>query len=379
MPVWKRYLGVRVKRGDKGYDRGTWIASGRVAGQSYKVALPKESIKTAEAARQKDDEIRSKIRDGEFIWDKIKFSDFVQDTYLPYCQLNNESYKQKIIECRFLTRFFKDMLLQSVTPEKCEDYKRWRMVQKKRCQKCISGTHSICDTGTVKNSTINRELTTLQKLLEIALRNHKIKNNPMRSVAKMTEGAPRERFLSHDEKKRLLEAVSKNRHLRAIVPLALLTGWRKGQLLGIRKKDLDHNQQSVSIIKSKQTAARKVPVSKMAWDILMQLAEIADDHLFMNNKGEPLGDFKEAWWNALKIARIEDFHFHDLRHTFATDMLAAGAGEFAIQAALGHANIKTTKIYAHVQNDGLRLALEAVSRGDNGNPQAIFEPTEILQ
>lgn len=119
---------------------------------------------------------------------------------------------------------------------------------------------------------------------------------------------------------------------------------------------------TVTIKKSKRSKARKVPVSLMAWDIISALAENSDDFLFVNRDGDQLGDSKDSWWAALDAAGIKDFHFHDLRHTFATDMLIVGARDFTVQAALGYANIKTTGIYTHVQNDYLRSALEMVSQ-----------------
>jgi site-specific recombinase XerD len=104
-----------------------------------------------------------------------------------------------------------------------------------------------------------------------------------------------------------------------------------------------------------------VPVSLLTWKIISALAETAQDFLFVNPKGKQLGDFKDDWWKALERAGISGFHFHDLRHTFATDMIAAGGQSVTVQAALGHANIKTTGIYTHVSNENLRKALEMVS------------------
>ncbi|MGI8494921.1 MAG: tyrosine-type recombinase/integrase [Pyrinomonadaceae bacterium] len=169
----------------------------------------------------------------------------------------------------------------------------------------------------------------------------------------------RERFLSDEEKRKLLAAVSHDKRLTSIILIGLLTGWRKGQILGVRKIDLDYINKAVTIKKSKQSPPRKVPVSLMAWSIFVNLAENAEDYLFGNRDGNRLGDFKDSWWKALSEA--ENFHFHDLRHTFATDMITGGARDFTVQVALGHANIKTTGIYAHIQNDYLRAALEMVS------------------
>lgn len=142
--------------------------------------------------------------------------------------------------------------------------------------------------------------------------------------------------------------------------LALTTGWRKEQILSVKKSDLDYTNRAVSIIKSKKTPPRKVPVSSFAWQIFARLAEAAkSDYLFYNEKtGERLGDFKKAWGTALKSAGIADFRFHDWRHTFATDLFELGAESFTIQTALGHSEIKTTEIYTHVKDNVLRKQLE---------------------
>lgn len=383
MPVYKRFKGKKVKRGNPDYDKATWIAAGMVDGTRYHKSLPK--AKTKSDATEAEDLIIAGIRQGDFdfLRDKTNFTDFVDSTYLPYCKVNNSTYRQKTYECNYLKSFFKKRLLKAITPKMCEEYKQWRLAQKARCQKCIHETHSEnepCEGRTVQPSTVNRELTTLKKLFNVAVENRKLKESPMRFVKKLDEPAPRERFLGAEEKQRLLAACRPNPQLLAIVMLALLTGWRKDQILSVRKTDLDETHRAVSIKKSKQQAARKVPVSPLAWQIFAALAEKADDHLFVSRMtGEKLGDFKDGWWAALDKANIRDFHFHDLRHTFATDMLAFGARDFTIQAALGHANIKTTSGYTHVKNDYLVEALEAVSNHINFNDYTIFTPSDKTQ
>lgn len=151
--------------------------------------------------------------------------------------------------------------------------------------------------------------------------------------------------------------------------------------MSVKKSDLDYDTQSVSIIKSKKNAARKVPVSRFAWQIFGRLANIADklntDWLFFNEKtGKRLGDFKKSWRTALEKADIDDFHFHDLRHTFATDLLSLGAESFTIQTALGHSEIKTTQIYAHVTNDLLKSQLELLGQKQNPNLYKIADESK---
>jgi integrase len=350
-----------------------------IGGVRYHHAL--KDCKTKDKAKEREDLIVSKIRNGEFdlLKDKTHFAEFIDDDYLPYCKINNTTYKQKVIECNYLKTYFKNVLLKSVTPRMCENYKAWRLEQKVRCQKCERQIHASCERPTVKTSTVNRELTTLKRLFNYAVENRKLKENPMRFVKMLAEPESRERYLTIEEKQRLLVACAKNTQLLAIVLIALLTGWRRGQILGVRKQDLDHSRQAVNIKKSKQNKARKALVSPVVWNIFLSLSEKANDHLFISQKtGKPLKDFKIAWWNALDRAQIEDFHFHDLRHSFATKMLDDGHESRMIQEALGHARISTTGIYTHVLDENMRAALQAVSSDINPDHYTIFTPTEAV-
>jgi integrase len=221
----------------------------------------------------------------------------------------------------------------------------------------------------VANSTVNRELTTLKKLFSLAVANRKLKENPMRFVKMLEEPSPRERFLTVDEKNRLLESVSSDKKLQAIVLLALLTGWRKSQILSVRKSDLDFEHLVVLRKKSKRAPARKVPVSSSAWNIFASLAANADDYLFTNRDGKPLKDFKESWWSALKRAEIEGFRFHDLRHIFSSELILSGANPLVVRDALGHAQLSTTEIYMQMQSSAMQKALD--DHADN-NPDYVM-------
>ncbi len=196
----------------------------------------------------------------------------------------------------------------------------------------------------------------------------------MRFVEMLPEAAPRVQFLNDDEKQRLYQAIRGNRQLLGIVSIALTTGWRKGQILSVKKSDLDAKHKAVQIIKSKKSPARKVPVSNYTFAVFESLAnEAKTEYLFFNEKtGKQLGDFNKAWKTALTQAGINNFRFHDLRHTVATDLYDMGAGEFLVQTALGHANIKTTRDYVHVKNKSLRDQLENLTDSNKPSSPAII-------
>ena len=118
----------------------------------------------------------------------------------------------------------------------------------------------------------------------------------MRFVEMFGEPPPRDQFLTDDEKQRLYQAIRGNRQLLAIVLIALTTGWRKRQILTVKKSDLDAKHKAVQVIKSKKSPARKVPVSNYTFAVFEHLAnEVKTEYLFFNEKtGKRLGDFKRA-------------------------------------------------------------------------------------
>ena len=275
MPVFKRYKGKKVTRADKNYDKATWIAQGMVGGERYHVAL--KTAKTKADAEIEEDLIIGKMRVGEFgfIKDNTKFAGFVDEIYLPYCVMNNVGYVQKVCECNSLKSFFGNIALKSITSGKIEDYKRWRSSQRVRCQKCLNDRHEadeVCSPRLVSPTTVNLDLSTLKKLLNVAIENRKLKDNPMRFVKMLPKPPSRKRYLSNEEIVKLIEAIGENRRLLAIVLIGLATGWRKGQILSVRKADMNYVNQMVTLIKSKKVPERTIPVSDFVWRILDDLA-----------------------------------------------------------------------------------------------------------
>lgn len=382
MPVWKRWDGKKVVRGDKNYDRATWVASGSVEGHRYNTAFPREKVKTAAEARVAEEALRQSKRSGDyaFLIDKTRFSEFVDNEYLPYAKEENDSYETKVFEAAPLKTYFKDALLKSFTPQSCEKYKNWRKAQFKRCQKCAHNIKHECRPEIISPSTVNREMTTLSAILERAIFLSKIKENPVQAVKKLREPEARERFLTLEEKERLLAETSKHTLLHLFVLIGILTGWRSGQILSLRRSDLDEPTHTATLIRSKQQKPRRVTVGDQAWKILLYLAERSrGDYLFYNPKTQTRYlSFKRKWGEALQKTGIENLHFHDLRRTFATDMLRLHASDLVIKNALGHSNLQTTSIYARSDNETMREALNAVGDGLSIDVDAIIERDGML-
>lgn len=377
MAVWKRYKGRRVKRGHKDYDKATWIAAGKVDGVPYKKALPKETIKTAEQARAEDDRIRTGVRTGEPIHSKARFSEYVDNEFLPYWQTNFLTYPGKVSQCKTLKIFFKNESLKAITPSRCEALKRWLLKREKDCQKCRNNRPHECTPQSIKNATVNRFLSTLRTIFDRARADRKIIENPMDFVPALKEDSRRERYLTIDERERLLNSLPTKLQPYAVIITAFLTGWRRGQILSLKVSSLMPGGM-VWRPAQKGQPKRLVPVHPLVYRILTSLAEIREDWLFINPAGKKLVSFDPVWRDVLKTAGITDFRFHDLRHNMATELLDGGTAEFAIQHALGHARVQTTQGYTHVKNEYLAHALGRLKVDDIPILEAISMPSDAI-
>lgn len=187
-------------------------------------------------------------------------------------------------------------------------------------------------------------------------------DNPVRRRGmKPKEPRGRVRFLSRDERERLLEAcrASRNKHLYPIVLLALITGMRRGEILGLTWDRVDFARNVVLIEDTKNNDRRAVPIVGPARQILQEqearyrLKRQQDTNLvfpapFRFGRDTKPVDIQSAWDMAIKRADIKDFRFHDLRHSAASELAMSGATLAEIAEVLGHRSLSVTQRYAHL-------------------------------
>lgn len=206
------------------------------------------------------------------------------------------------------------------------------------------------------SSTVNRYLAALSKAMSIAVTEWGwLDDSPMRKVSKPSEAPGRNRFLSFEEKDRLLKAcqASTNPYLYPLVSLALLTAMRYGELVSLRWADIDFERNTITLRETKNGDRRVVPLIPAAVTILKQLPNSASSPADLVFKSERLNSRKgtvsirNAFEKALKVAEINDFRFHDLRHTAASYLAMSGATQGELMAILGHRSPHMTRRYAH--------------------------------
>lgn len=204
-------------------------------------------------------------------------------------------------------------------------------------------------------STVNRYLSTLSHAYTIAVKEWGwAEENPLFKVSSLTEPRGRIRFLSDEERARLLEACreSKNRFLYPVVVLALSTGMRSAEIMNLRWKDVNLKDGSIILYETKNGEIRRVALTGHALECvknLKQIRRIDTDLLFPRAKGKkaPI-TLRKPWMAALEEAKIEDFRFHDLRHSAASYLAMNGASIAEIAEVLGHKTLQMVKRYSHL-------------------------------
>jgi integrase len=190
--------------------------------------------------------------------------------------------------------------------------------------------------------------------------------HPCRSVERRTENNEKVRFLSDDERCRLLEACKRSPwpRLYLLVMLALTTGARKGELLSLRWEDLDLERGLAHCGRTKNGDAKALPLTPAVIELLKPLAGALGGLVFASGRCPSAAyAFESRWAQALREAKVRNFRFHDLRHSCASLLAQSGATLLEIGDVLGHRQLAMTKRYSHLTT-GHKAALVNRVLGD---------------
>lgn len=205
-----------------------------------------------------------------------------------------------------------------------------------------------------KAHTVNRDFAHLRAALEHC-RQHGVQM-PAIDWKKLKADEPpgRIRFLSRDEYDALMAVA--HRDIRPIILCAVTTGLRWGDIYRLEWRQIKLEERVIQIQRTKANKALTVRVSAA---LMAALSTTPVE----KRRGKPFvwTGFRRRWEKALRDAKIEDFRFHDLRHTFASWARQAGADIADICEALGHASISMTMRYAHIKPDEHLTAFDRVS------------------
>jgi integrase len=244
--------------------------------------------------------------------------------------------------------FGKDTPLADITAARVADYKGSRLSTVRKVGE---------EERPLAGATVNRALALLRHLLHLAHEEWEVIDRvPRIRLEREAEG--RRRWLTAEEATRLLDVCrdSRNADQLDLVELALFTGMRRGELLGLTWERVDRAR-GVILLDSTSTKSkrrREVPLNGRADAVLARRGSKATGPVFSSRRWD---HYRTAWDLAVGRAKLDDFRFHDLRHTFASWAVQAGASLQEVKDLLGHASLAMTLRYGHLAPEHLRTAV----------------------
>jgi integrase len=219
---------------------------------------------------------------------------------------------------------------------------------------------------TVRPATVNREVNNLKAMFSKAVEWGKLKENPGRKVKALKGEVNRLRFLYPDEIQKLLSNCQDE--FKPVVEIAINTGLRKSELLNLKWEQIDFNTNTASIVDTKNQEDRQIPLNETARKILEGM-ERKSPYVFRDAEGSTFIDVRYSFENAVKKTGLQDFRFHDLRHTFASNLIMQEGVELNdVRELLGHKRIDMTLRYAHLSPKHKTRVVNVLDRLWSQNP-----------
>lgn len=311
---------------------------------------------------------------------------FIEHKYQPWVLAERKDANATLKRLEACFAFLNGRPLKEIT---AWDIQKWRAEQQKA--------------GKAK-TTLNRDVTALRAVLSKAIEWGDLEHHPLRKLKQIkVDDDSRVRYLTTEEEKRLLTALNQREekiragrtsgnewrkqrglpplpeipadgfadHLKPIVLLALNTGLRRGELFHLTWGKVNLMLKSVTVEgeKAKSGKTRHVPLNSTALATLnrWQKQTGSDGLVFpgqdKDGKEQPLSNIQTAWENVVLAAKLENFHFHDLRHDFASKLVMAGVDLNTVRELLGHKDMKMTLRYAHLAPEHKAAAVEHLASG----------------
>lgn len=300
--------------------------------------------------------IETEIVEGKYLDIKTKvekdilFKEFAQKYLEIYVALENKNVRKQRNLINGLVKHFKGKYLGQIDTFMVRQYLSKRL-------------------KSVRPASVNRDYSMLKSMFNRAIEWGMFSSvNPTNTIKKLPENNERTRWLTESEQEILLsncKGITK-----VIVLIALKTGLRWSEITSLKWEQapnsnyVDFNNKMIFVHESlaKSKKSRCIPLCDSVITALREIPrQPQTGYIFWNPKKEQrMRTIRRSFDTALKKAGIEDFKFHDLRHTFASQLVRNGVDLFVVQKLLGHANPKMTQRYAHLQQEQLRDAIRKI-------------------
>jgi len=214
-------------------------------------------------------------------------------------------------------------------------------------------------------ASVNYEMAVLSHVLAKAVEWDLLENNPFKKGKRLMYRVDnaRDRYLTIPEIEALMKACDDLKvhspHLTAIIKTTLLTGMRRGEVLGIKWEDIRGDFITLKGENTKSAKARQIPINEELAEVLREVRRVnglKSEYVFCNDQGQRFHDVRSSFDKVLRRARIENCRFHDLRHTYASHFMMQGGNLTTLSKLLGHASLAMTMRYAHFSKGHLKEA-----------------------
>lgn len=217
-------------------------------------------------------------------------------------------------------------------------------------------------------ATANRYKALISLAFRLGVESDLCEHNPARLVRRLREHNERTRLLSPNEEKRLRQVIERDcpEHLPEL-EIALNTGIRRGEQYKLTWADVNLKGRRITLPKTKNGTTRYVPLNAVAHAAFRQLWEksLREGPVFLAEEGSPLKKPRYWWDQAVKAAKLKDFHWHDLRHTFASRCVMAGVDLRTVAQLLGHKTLQMVMRYSHLSQSHELAAVERLCSSTN--------------
>jgi site-specific recombinase XerD len=316
--------------------------------------------------KRKNEALRGKKLPETLRRKTVTFAEIAKDA-LAYSRAHKRTYGDDVARMERILGWFRDRSADSVTPQEIERHFEESIEEEKWAP-----------------STVNHYRSALSLTYRLAIRNGKASSNPARATRHRKEDNSRVRYLTPAEETKLRAVIEME--WAGHVPefdLALHTGLRLSEMYGLEWQDVDLARRLLLVRRGKNGEARYARINSVAVKALDELRKRSDGtgRVIRNLAGEPLCGPRYWFEKAIQKVGIADFHWHDLRHTFASRLAMAGVGLRAIQEAIGHKSIAMTVRYSHLAPDFLLDVVEKLvpksseNRADTGGTTATTTAT----
>lgn len=294
--------------------------------------------------------------------DKVKIIclNDLEKAVMQYVSNNMEKTTANLYRSTFenLIRVFHDKPIKLITTSDIEYFKTIRV-------------------GEVSKATVNKDLSTIKAIFNIAIRFDWLNNNPVKNIKKLS--IPEKEYLAFTDSqiKTILENIP-NESIKNFVKFAIYTGCRLNEIINLQWKDINISERVVYIrnkanFKTKTGKIREIPISEGLESLLMGMVADSkekvlnflnpDNYIFTNPKGfKYCKNYITKYFKKIlrNLNYEEKYHFHCIRHYVITTMIKSGVNINFVKEIAGHSEISTTMNYIHIATDDLRDAVNKI-------------------